>query len=105
MLDSRGDFVPATPAASVDPTEDTPITTLQAITAVATEILDTSVSTLTAHPSRCGDLIARVQSIGHAWDLHPDWPCRGYYVQLLLTVAGLSRVVEWCVSKCPPRWY
>ncbi|KAF8897682.1 hypothetical protein BD779DRAFT_1492082 [Infundibulicybe gibba] len=36
-----------------------------------------------------------VQNIGKAWDEHPDWHGRNWYVQVLLAVASLSRVVEW----------
>jgi serine/threonine-protein kinase RIM15 len=71
------------------------IATLQAIISIATEILDTPVATLISRPGSSVELIKRVQAIGKAWDDHPDWPCRGHYVQLLLAVAGLSRVVEW----------
>ncbi|GAA6036568.1 hypothetical protein JCM8097_001229 [Rhodosporidiobolus ruineniae] len=71
------------------------IVLLQEITSVASEILDTSVSKLTSKPGSCAEYIARVQQIGEAWNENPELPCRGYYVQLLLAVAGLSRVVEW----------
>ena len=71
------------------------IATLQEIIAIASEVLDTSVTALTAYPNHCAELIQRVQHVGKAWDANPEWPCRGWYVQLLLTVAGLSRVVEW----------
>jgi serine/threonine-protein kinase RIM15 len=50
---------------------------------------------LTAKPGMCVDFIRRVQKIGKAWDENPEWPCRGWYVSLLLAIAGLSRVVEW----------
>lgn len=71
------------------------VSTLQAIITVATEVLDTNVTNLIQRPGICTEFIARVQAIGRAWDDNADWPCRGYYVQLLLAVAALSRVVEW----------
>lgn len=71
------------------------ILVLQEIITVATEILDTPISKLTVQTGLCGEYIQRVQSIGKAWDESPELPCRGWYVQLLLAVAGLSRVVEW----------
>lgn len=81
--------------ARLDTHEATPlVSTLQAVITIATEILDTSVASLIAKPGSCSEFIHRVQSIGKAWDENA-WPCRGWYVQLLLAVAGLSRVVEW----------
>lgn len=71
------------------------IALLQDIIMVATEILDTSISTITSRPGYCAEYIQRTQLIGKAWDDNPELPCRGWYVQLLLAVAGLSRVVEW----------
>lgn len=68
---------------------------LQAMITVATDILDTNVNSLLSKPGLCGEFISKVQQVGKAWDDHPEWPCRGWYVQLLLAVAGLSRVVEW----------
>ncbi|GAA6061906.1 hypothetical protein JCM10212_000531 [Sporobolomyces blumeae] len=71
------------------------IVLLQEIITVATEILDTTISKLTARPGSCAEYITKVQQIGEAWNDNPELPCRGWYVQLLLAVAGLSRVVEW----------
>ncbi|GAA5951604.1 hypothetical protein JCM21900_000525 [Sporobolomyces salmonicolor] len=71
------------------------IVLLQEIITVATEILDTPISKLTARPGVCAEYIVKVQQIGDAWNENPELPCRGWYVQLLLAVAGLSRVVEW----------
>jgi hypothetical protein len=68
---------------------------LQEIITVATEILDTPINKLTARPGSCAEYIGKVQQIGEAWNENPELPCRGWYVQLLLAVAGLSRVVEW----------
>lgn len=71
------------------------IVLLQDIIMVATEILDTPIATLTSRSGACAEYIQRVQQIGKAWDENPELSCRGWYVQLLLAVAGLSRVVEW----------
>lgn len=69
--------------------------TLHEMTAIATDVVDMSIATLTSQPKACTELVQKVQAIGRAWDEHPDWHGRGWYVQLLLAVAGLSRVVEW----------
>lgn len=54
-----------------------------------------SLAHLTSQPKVCSTLVQRVQNIGKAWDEHPDWHGRNWYVQVLLAVASLSRVVEW----------
>lgn len=79
----------------VDLAESSLIVLLQDIITVATEILDTTISKLTSRSGTCAEYIQRVQQIGKAWEENPDLPLRGWYVQLLLAVAGLSRVVEW----------
>lgn len=65
------------------------------IIGVATDITDMSITQLTAQSKVCESLVQRVQNIGKAWDEHPDWHGRNWYVQVLLAVASLSRVVEW----------
>lgn len=81
------------------PAEDAPlepwIPALQDIVCVAMDVMDTSISALAARPGACTELISHVQTIGPVWDEQPEWPGRGWYVRLLLAVAGLSRVVEW----------
>lgn len=69
--------------------------TLHDVISIATDILDTPITNLIAEPNTCADFVKKVQNVGRAWDEHPDWQGRGWYVQLLLAVAGLSRVVEW----------
>lgn len=71
------------------------MTTLYELIGVATDITDMSVTQLTAQPKCCEALVQRVQNIGKAWEEHPDWHGRNWYVQVLLAVASLSRVVEW----------
>lgn len=69
--------------------------TLYDIIGVATDVMDMSISQLTADPKICERLVTRVQNIGKVWDEHPDWHGRNWYVQVLLAIASLSRVVEW----------
>lgn len=68
---------------------------LQEIISIATDILDTPVNSFVTRPAACQEMVQKVQTVGQAWDDNPEWPGRGWYVQLLLAVAGLSRVVEW----------
>ncbi|KAG6833905.1 hypothetical protein H0H87_007916 [Tephrocybe sp. NHM501043] len=79
----------------VDDPVDPIMTALYDIIAVATDITDMSITQLTAQSKVCESLVQRVQNIGKAWDEHPDWHGRNWYVQVLLAVASLSRVVEW----------
>ncbi|KAG6869321.1 hypothetical protein C0993_000074 [Termitomyces sp. T159_Od127] len=100
---SFSEYVPSAPASAtrrasrilVDDPVDPIMTALYDLIAVATDITDMSVAQLTAQPKACEALVQRVQSIGKAWDDHPDWHGRNWYVQVLLAVASLSRVVEW----------
>ena len=69
--------------------------TLQSIIVLATDVIDMPISKLTGEPKTCGEIVQKVQNIGKAWDDHPDWHGRSWYVQVLLAVASLSRVVEW----------
>ncbi|KAF9006499.1 hypothetical protein BDQ17DRAFT_1389314 [Cyathus striatus] len=79
----------------VDDPVDPIMTALYDIIGVATDVIDMSVAQLTANPKVCESLVQRVQNIGKAWDEHPEWHGRNWYVQVLLAVASLSRVVEW----------
>ena len=79
----------------VDDPVDPIMTTLFEIIGAATDIIDMSIAQLTSQPKICSQLVQRVQHIGRAWDEHPDWHGRNWYVQVLLAVASLSRVVEW----------
>ena len=71
------------------------MSTLYEIIAVATDVIEMSVNQLTAQPKICEQFVQRIQNIGRAWDEHPDWHGRNWYVQVLLSIASLSRVVEW----------
>ncbi|ETS62728.1 hypothetical protein PaG_02466 [Moesziomyces aphidis] len=68
---------------------------LEELVAVAMDVLDVSINSLIVRPGSCSQLIARIQTIGRLWDVHPEWAGRGWFIQILLAVAGLSRVVEW----------
>ncbi|KAL4081625.1 hypothetical protein V8B97DRAFT_1924180 [Scleroderma yunnanense] len=79
----------------VDDPIDPIMTALYELISVATDVTEMSTAQLTAQPKICESLVQRVQTIGRAWDDHPDWHGRNWYVQVLLAVASLSRVVEW----------
>lgn len=79
----------------VDDPVDPIMTTLYDIIAVATDVIDMSVNQLIVQPKTCEQFVQRIQNIGRAWDDHPDWHGRNWYVQVLLSIASLSRVVEW----------
>jgi serine/threonine-protein kinase RIM15 len=51
---------------------------LQEIIDIATEILDTSISSLTERPGTCPEYVQKVQQLGKVWDDHTDWPGRGW---------------------------
>ena len=95
----------ATPAATsmnrrssrllMDDPVDPIMTALYDLIGVATDVTEMSTAQLTAQSKICETLVQRVQRIGKAWDDHPDWHGRNWYVQVLLAVASLSRVVEW----------
>ena len=68
---------------------------LYELISVATDVIDMTVAQLTSQPKCVEAIVQRVQAIGKAWDDHPDWHGRNWYVQVLLAVASLSRVVEW----------
>ncbi|KAF9247347.1 RIM15, signal transduction response regulator [Melanogaster broomeanus] len=95
---SFSDAAPANHRSSrilVDDPVDPIMTALYDLIGVATDVTEMSTAQLTAQPKICESLVQRVQSIGKAWDDHPDWHGRNWYVQVLLAVASLSRVVEW----------
>ncbi|KDR83874.1 hypothetical protein GALMADRAFT_110858 [Galerina marginata CBS 339.88] len=79
----------------VDDPVDPIMTALYEIIGVATDVTETTIAQLTAQPKTMEAIVQRVQNIGKTWDDHPDWHGRNWYVQVLLAVASLSRVVEW----------
>ncbi|WFC94424.1 non-specific serine/threonine protein kinase [Malassezia brasiliensis] len=86
LLDEPGDEVRPSDA-SLEP--------LFTIASVATELRGMSLHALLARPGLCRPYVSEIQALGTVWDEHPDWHGRGWYVELLLTVAMLSRVLEW----------
>lgn len=84
-------------ATSVDVAEDArmPLAPVERFSAIAADMRSTSLHTLLARPDICTGATASVQALGTLWDAHPEWPGRGWYVGLLLTLAALSRVIEW----------
>ncbi|WWC60586.1 uncharacterized protein I303_103160 [Kwoniella dejecticola CBS 10117] len=68
---------------------------LQELIVLATEALDSSVNALVARPSLCTEIIQKLQTVGSKWDKHDDWPGRDWYVDILMAVANLSRVLDW----------
>ncbi|KAI8994838.1 hypothetical protein BDB01DRAFT_846838 [Pilobolus umbonatus] len=71
------------------------ILTLQDLIGLAQSVLDTNLETFLENTGMCADIVSRIQVVSIQWDIHPDWPCREWYVRLLLCVAALNRVVEW----------
>ncbi|KAG1844113.1 hypothetical protein C8R48DRAFT_780409 [Suillus tomentosus] len=72
------------------------MTALYDLIGVATDVTDMkSAASLTAQPQVCESLVQRVQTIGKTWDEHPDRHGQNWYMQVLLAVASLSRVVKW----------
>lgn len=71
------------------------ILTLQDLISLAQSVMDTPLDVFLEHSNACAELVSRIQSIGSEWDRHPEWPCREWYVRLLLGVAALNRVLDW----------
>ena len=79
----------------IDDPVDPIMSTLYEIIGLATDVIEMGVNHLIAQPKICEQFVQRIQNIGRAWDDHPDWHGRNWYVQVLLSIASLSRVVEW----------
>lgn len=71
------------------------ILTLQDLIALAQSVMDTPLDVFLEYSGSCAELVSKIQMIGTAWDQHPEWPCREWYVKLLLSVAALNRVLDW----------
>jgi serine/threonine-protein kinase RIM15 len=71
------------------------LATLQELIVFATDVLEMSVNSLVARPSACTEIIQKLQKVGSNWDEHDDWPGRNWYVDILMAVANLSRVLDW----------
>lgn len=68
---------------------------LQELIVLATDVLDLSVNSLISRPTACVEIIQKLQKTGQYWDEHEDWPGRDWYVDILMAVASLGRVLEW----------
>lgn len=71
------------------------ILTLQDLISLAQSVLDMPLDTFLENSGTCAEVVSRIQELGTKWDENPRWPCREWYVRLLLGVAALNRVVEW----------
>ena len=71
------------------------LASLQDLIVLATDVLELSVTGLMAHPKSCPEIIAKLQKVGQQWDEHDDWPGRDWYVDILMAVANLKRVLDW----------
>ena len=75
------------------------ILTLQDLITVAQHVMDTSLDAIIETDGACAEAVSKIQAIGSRWDEHPEWPCREWYVRLLLGIAALNRVVEWWAAE------
>ncbi|KAG0792088.1 hypothetical protein G6F16_004230 [Rhizopus arrhizus] len=73
------------------------ILTLQDLIALAQHVMDTPLDDILQ--TACAETVGGIQAIGSRWDAHPEWPCREWYVRLLLCIAALNRVVEWWAAE------
>ncbi|KAK4515895.1 uncharacterized protein ATC70_010853 [Mucor velutinosus] len=71
------------------------ILTLQDVICLAQSVLDTDLEIFLENSGACADTVSSIQAVGLKWEYHKEWPCREWYVRLLLSVAALNRVVEW----------
>lgn len=91
---------PARRVRSEEPQAELPyVPVLQQLVVLAVEMIDTSLTALTQRSGMCSNMISKLQTLGQTWDVHPDWPGRGWYVDILLHVASLSRVTEWWAAE------
>ncbi|KAI8970228.1 hypothetical protein BDF20DRAFT_838604 [Mycotypha africana] len=75
------------------------ILTLQDLITIAQNVMDTSLDDIIDTDGACADAVAKIQTLGSQWDIHPEWPCREWYVRLLLSIAALNRVIEWWAAE------
>lgn len=71
------------------------LATLQELIVLATDVLDFSVDSLISRPKSCVEIIRQLQKTGQSWDEHEEWPGRDWYVDILMAVASLGRVLDW----------
>ncbi|KAI7853588.1 hypothetical protein BDC45DRAFT_148991 [Circinella umbellata] len=71
------------------------ILTLQDLITLAQSVMDTPLDVFLEYKGVCAELVSNIQAIGGQWDEHEEWPCREWYVRLLLGVAAFNRVLDW----------
>lgn len=71
------------------------ILTLQNLICLAQSVLDTDLEVFLENPGTGADTVSNIQSVGGNWEYYKEWPCKEWYVRLLLGVAAFNRVVEW----------
>lgn len=71
------------------------LASLQELIVIATDVLESTVNSFLSKPSACTEIIQKLQRVGQNWDEHDDWPGRDWYVEILMAVAGLRRVLDW----------
>ena len=86
--------------AHVDEARDPPLTAaqlapLQTMALVAMQVRGVTPRALALEPHVCRRYITAIQELAPVWEEHAEWPGRSWYVDMLLSVAGLSRVLEW----------
>ena len=69
---------------------------LQDLIVLAQDVMDMNVNTLLTRPAICTEIIQKLQKVGARWDeTNNEWPGRNWYVDILMAVANLSRVLDW----------
>ncbi|ORX34130.1 hypothetical protein BD324DRAFT_584008 [Kockovaella imperatae] len=71
------------------------VNALQDLIVFAQDVMDMTVNTLIMRPTATSEIIAKLQVVGSRWDDHQDWPGREWYVDILMAVANLNRVLDW----------
>ena len=72
------------------------LATVQATIDIATEVLDTPISTFMARPGACQEYVQRMIDIRNVWQENPQWPGRDWYV---LPRADAMRAKQWKVTS------
>lgn len=71
------------------------LASLQELIVIATDVLEASVNSLLSKPAAGTEIIQKLQRVGQNWDEHDNWPGRDWYVEILMAIAGLRRVLDW----------
>jgi serine/threonine-protein kinase RIM15 len=90
---------PMPPRGSFGPTGDEAdddrrfLAALQDLIVIATDILDTTVTSMASKTTYCTETIQKLQKVGQNWD--DDWPGRSWYVDVLMAVVNLGKLLDW----------